>query len=72
MVQGVRTNPRKNHGELFRAILRFAEHLRGNHGESVWVITPNVLDFLDKSGFGMGGVGGVGVTFAILWLLVVG
>ena len=25
-------NPRKNHGELFRAILRFAEHLRGNHG----------------------------------------
>ena len=32
--------PRGNHGELFRAILRFAEHLRGNHRESVWVITP--------------------------------
>ena len=28
-------NPREN-GELFRAILRFAEHLRGNYGESVW------------------------------------
>ena len=25
-------NPRKNHGELFRAILRFAEHLWENHG----------------------------------------
>ena len=24
--------PRGNHGELFRAILRFAEHLRENHG----------------------------------------
>ena len=40
MIQGGTDNPRKNHGELFRAILIFAEHLRGNHGESVWVITP--------------------------------
>ena len=39
MIQGVRRThgqpteePRGNHGELFRAILRFAEHLRENHG----------------------------------------
>ena len=39
VIQGVRRThgqpteePRGNHGELFRAILRFAEHLRENHG----------------------------------------
>ena len=39
VIQGVRRThgqpteePRGNHGELFEAILRFAEHLRENHG----------------------------------------
>ena len=36
VIQRCTDNPRGNHGELFRTILSFAEHLRGIHGESVW------------------------------------
>ena len=35
----------QGYGELFRAILRFAEHLQGNHGESVWVIHTKLFVF---------------------------
>ena len=38
-------NLRGNHGELFRAILRFAEHLRGNHRRIRLVITPHFFFF---------------------------
>ena len=37
-------NPRENHGELLRTILIFAEHLQENHGESVLVITPILME----------------------------